>query len=550
MIFDLIGKACLNPTVNTGLAALNNSNSNLVLVVRDGFDSSGRIYQEYKRSSHGGRESLIEELTTTGVWGLGIPFGKKVVDWVAPKLSSNFLTPNLDLRLFNADNIQKLDAPTVEKYFKHLDPKTKGNININDAKAKLLEMANHATNTVGQSLINKNRMFQLAKVGGVGLAASAFLGYEVPRINQCLTRKKVDQEQSRKAAAAPLKPAFMKSPQAMNTAPVATAVPSRNYPAAAMTPNPFSAAPVTSFGAQQNGLPPFPAFNTVMPSPGLNPSIPPANKAIKFGSLGHTASTLLQKLQENDQLGTALFSDLPLSSGRVVTARNKDEKIEKLFKEAALILTLFVIQQRLEDFFAGEANHIGYPALKKMHDDFVKAAGSNNFHTAYAQAKTHLGLDEGASLASYFENKANPTEALKTLVQNIRDHYNIDPVKLEKPAANLLYDMAELSGKIPTHLLDKEKMLKHIDITKEIDLDGVKAVANHLDQIATALISKKGQTLSKQLTQTASHKLGAFAGSAMICWGIMSYAIPKVQHYITYKRTGKDFFPGVQLKTS
>jgi len=30
----------------------------------------------------------------------------------------------------------------------------------------------------------------------------------------------------------------------------------------------------------------------------------------------------------------------------------------------------------------------------------------------------------------------------------------------------------------------------------------------------------------------------------------MSYLIPKVQHYITYKRTGKDYFPGVQPEVS
>ena len=543
MMLDLIGKACLNPWVNTGLAALNNSNSNLVLVVRDGFDSSGRIYQEYKRSPHGGRESLIEELTTTGVWGLGIPFGKKIVDWVAPKVSANFLTPNLDLRLFNSDNLQKLDAETVNNYFHHLDPKTKGNIKVADAKAKLLEMANSATNTVGKSLINKNRMFQLAKVGGVGMAASAFLGYEVPKINQCLTRKKVDQEQSRKAAAAPPKPAFMKAPQAMAPAQAQVAT-SGHFSPVAMAPNPFNAAPATSFGAQQSGLPAYPALNPMMPS-----TIPPANKAIRFGSLGHALSTGLQKLQENDQLGTAIFSDFPLSSGRVITARNKDEKIEKFFKEAALILTLFVLQQRLEDWIAGKAKHIGYPALKKLDDDFVKAGDTSNFKAAYEQAQSHLGLEKDASLASYFENQSNPSESLKALIKKIRDHYNIKPEKLEKPTANLLYDMAELSGKIPTLLLDKDKNLKHIDITKEIDLDGVKAVAQHLDQLA-ASISKGGTTLSRQITQTASHKLGAFAGSAMICWGIMSYAIPKVQHYITYKRTGKDYFPGVDLKTS
>src|SRR5689334_345999 len=115
-MIDTIGRFCFMARPNQVLTALNNGNSNLVLVVRDLFDSTGRIKSEWDRSHHGGRESAIEEVTTTAVWGLGIPLGKKLVDSLASRFSQDFSLPNLDLRLFNKTNPQCLDKKIIERY--------------------------------------------------------------------------------------------------------------------------------------------------------------------------------------------------------------------------------------------------------------------------------------------------------------------------------------------------------------------------------------------------------------------------------------------------
>lgn len=527
-MIDAIGRFCFMTRPNQVLTALNNGNSNLVLVVRDLFDSTGRIKSEWDRSHHGGRESAIEEVTTTAVWGFGIPLGKRLVDSLAARFSKDLSLPNLDLRLFNKDNPQCLESDIIKKYSY---PDHGGMSEI--AKTNLTSMANHAGDTAGKALLNKNRLFQFLKVSGVGLAAALFLGFVVPKLNQALTGLFVKKEKEQKRQAQLIAwqrywNQFMpgwwpyKGLSGGVGAPLRMASP-------AGTVNPAlrvnSAQPTQSMSA--------PAGLSTQPG---------QKSGVRFG-MGNWAGTVLQKLQESDQLGTLLFSDVPLSSGRVFSSRNWDEKIEKAFKEAGVILTLFVIQQRLENALAGKAKDIGYPALKKLYDNYGSTKNKNpeDFNSAYQKAKKQLGIED-TKLGAYFESAEKQPELAKVQIGRIREYFNKNPFTGKEQPYNLLFDMAEASGKIPTIGVGPGKQLKHIDITKQIDMDGVKAMAHYLDKLA----EHEGAKLTSQLTATARQKFIAFIGSAMVCWGIMSYLIPKVQHYITFKRTGKDYFPGVQ----
>jgi len=526
-MIDAIGRFCFMTRPNQVLNALNNGNSNLVLVVRDLFDSTGRIKSEWDRSHHGGRESAIEEVTTTAVWGLGIPLGKKLVDSLATRFSQDLSLPNLDLRLFNKDNPQRLEPGMIERYSY---PDQAGALKSSfsqTAEKNLTSMASHATDPVGKALLNKNRLFQFLKVSGVGLAAALFLGFVVPKLNQSLTGIFVKKEKEQKRQAQLMAWQRYWNQYMPGWWPYKGAATPFRMAGPAGTVNPSLR--VNAAQPVQNTSPPTGLSNQ-----------PNQKSGVRFG-MGNWAGTVLQKLQESDQLGTLLFSDLPLSSGRVFSSRNWDEKIEKAFKEAGVILTLFVIQQRLENWMAGEAKDIGYPALKKLYENYGSTKNYTGFTKHYHEARKLLEIGD-KTLGEYFESAEKRPDLAKMQIGRIREYFNQNLFTRNEQPYNLLFEMAEASGKIPTVGVGAGKQLKHIDITKQIDMDGVKAMAHYLDKLA----EQKGAALTSQLTATARRKFLAFIGSAMVCWGIMSYLIPKVQHYITFKRTGKDYFPGVQ----
>lgn len=96
------------PVIST-FNALDQKDSMLPIAFRDAFDSSGRVYEEWKRDPHGGRESAINEGSASLVWGCGIPAFKSGFDWVAQKTGLAF--PNLDLSLLQYDK----SAPWILK---------------------------------------------------------------------------------------------------------------------------------------------------------------------------------------------------------------------------------------------------------------------------------------------------------------------------------------------------------------------------------------------------------------------------------------------------
>lgn len=522
-----IGKACFAPGVNKALTALNNGNSNWGLWFQD-LGAFGRVYQEYDRNKHGGRETAIEETTTSIVWGGFIPAGKMAVDKFAPKFSKNLSMPNLDLRLLNKSNPQQLTPGIVDEYFKHANPALE-----KEAKQKLLTMAENGTETAqkaAKSLINKNRMFQFAKVSGIGFTASVILGFGLPKFNQAITRLCLDKEKAKSLA----------TPTAQQP----------NTPSAGITASAGTAPVMNSLNAK-NSLgfnSPQPISNAMNPftgATGLPTNIAAQKLGVHFGGAGLVnqlkdfGGLALQRLQENDQMTTLAFSDIPLSSGRVLTSRRKDEKVEKLVKEGGIILALFVIQPFVKKKLAGQSEHIGYPVLMKLYEMYGKQQAAGKFMESYGEIQKQLGVK--GKLASYFEAAKDKPQQVQAQVKQMRDYFNTKKPQAQYKSTNLLFDMAAEDDKIPTLQLGGKDARPHIDITRKIDMDGVKSMAQYLDDVA----KESGTKIKQQLTQTASHKLGAFVGSTAVCWSLMSYALPKFQHYVTYKRTGKDYFPGL-----
>ena len=384
----------------------------------------------------------------------------------------------------------------------------------------------------------------------MGFCTALLLGFGIPKLNQHLTRALLQREQDKQAQERSGQP--QPTPPASGLPPVSRAVSGSPFSSplansGAFLPNPFQHIGKAGFNPQAltsalnaNWKPGFPqAFHLSQAVQARHAAQP-----VQFGGGAELASSILQKLNQNDQLSTLFFSDLPLSTGRAATTRNYDEFLEKTFKEAAIILTLFCVMPYAEKWLSGMRQDVGFHGMKYLRDRY-RGDGAR-FKADYFKLQQALNL-EGKPLTSHIPD-AKDTKAVSAVVEQIRSHFHMN--RAAHHGDNLLYAMAEANGKIPTLKVNApsaKAAVKHIDITRQIDLDGVRAIAAFLDTLAQA---EGKNAFQNELTRQALKKTGAFAGATMIGFGLMSYLIPKVQHYITYKRTGKDYFPGVQPEVS
>jgi hypothetical protein len=88
---------------------------------------------------------------------------------------------------------------------------------------------------------------------------------------------------------------------------------------------------------------------------------------------------------------------------------------------------------------------------------------------------------------------------------------------------------------------------KALNITKKIDTEAILSFAKNMNTvIQTNLESKAPEALETLLKRAVNRRGIAWLASNGICTLFLSYILPKAQHYMTYKMTGKNYFPGIQ----
>jgi|GEM_PF-2960543 len=544
----LLGAAVMLAPVVSVFSALDQKNSMLSVAVRDMLDSSGRIFQEFKRDKYGGQESIISEVSTALVWGFGIAFCKKLYDQWIPKISGGqILLPGLEnLNLLprtkakesdtskaaksfianklgqtadsvpNRDDAHVLSADIIKRYYKNTDGLALENEKGQRSISKPNQVADFATrkkhfldlvkkNGKNTQLIERYVRNNMGKLILCTTLPSLALGILIPQLLHWLTPRLVQRDREQK----------MYKPD-----------PGKDSQQNLSYSGPFSKIESPFHAVQMQGRFANPTINQ------------------KFsGNMTQAIDPAVSWLLARDTIATLLFVDFPLSGGRAVTARNDDERQEILFREAAIIGTLFwlqpAIQKQIQNAFDKKFNAHTQIEIKALHKLYKQFSENTPRSTSFKQTVKQMN-----PLLRLAKESGDNLDAEKKLVSAVRQYFSDE----RTDGRNLLFDLAELSGKIPTLGQGSKKFVgtngeHYIDLTKKINTDGIREIANYLEHLQAQI--EHGKSLPATLAHNAAMKMGAFGVSALMCWTVVSYLVPKIQHTITSRKRGVSQFPGL-----
>lgn len=559
MKLNPMDRMLFNPGVNNTLAALDDSKSMFSVAARDLIDSSGRTYMEYQRDKHGGRERLLEEFLTFGIWGFGVRAMKQAYDASVVNMSKlGIKLPDLDIDLLpkaakaGEESLQRLDAGLVDKFAKRFE-----------SAGQYKDLLSVIQSPALQSAYRKSSIIKFAVASGVPALAIAF---GVPTLNQWITRQSINKEKAAKAQKQPTSSPFgSMKPLAAGQQAAQTVNPAAGHfaPATNFNGHPSSA---LNAGRQQ-------PFRPGMPQQSASPFQQAAghNKGgqVQFGGMADVASAILQ----NERWNTLLI-DSTISGGRVYKARNAMERFEIFFREAAIIAFLYWIQRPLQDAIGkqmGKAWKIPadmeFKTIQYLRKQADYAKNPSLFHQEYQQSLSNIAEAMGKKLVP----GKNGTSAREVLSEILKSSDNKEKALLESiydyflhhrgdgKARNMIFETAIDSGLIPTFGDKKLGMFaemnpiktqdltknKFLDLTKKIDTQGIFSLMESLESLSEKTI-KQPAHLEEMLKKTMRLRSGAWFASNAVCFTFLSVVIPVLQHYITFKKTGKNYFPGVQ----
>lgn len=592
--------------INGFLTKMDDSTSMVSLALRDSVESSGRTYMEYKRDPHGGRERLIEEVATTVIWGFGINWMKKCYDYLAKDVFKAIKLPDMDIALLKKTEAPPANQSWLKTYFN--PPSAQSLVNpeghLSGRIGKFAESVHqHSGQRVYDNLLEvienqgKKALYNrsnLLKFGFATLIPVAGIAVGIPSFNQWLTRKKLEkqaQAQS-KPTAAPFKPFANQNSTAYGMPSVGTN-PATGFtqPATVNTAlNSPLATPANPFGGSALTATPFAQAASAAPL-SFARSAAPRNTSgpIHFGGLVDTPGNIAAALLQNERANTLLVDNV-ISGGRVIKARNWQERAEIAFREISIIICLYWGQQALQSLFInklGKNSHsqLSFDVTKHLRDKFLLPNGPLTAQHFADQYRDHL---DDLAKAMNLGDRKTLLDALKK-ANNPQAQYQLDQQFTEavlkhfeqkKPTPNLFLDLAKechwiptFDGNIPNNPT-KENALKKwlqeagqsaktifsktpeqytpqagkfLDLTKKINSEAMFGFINSMEKaFVSEGLEKAPQNLEKVLQKSIRGRAGAWLASNAVCTLLLSYIIPKAQHYMTYRMTGKNYFPGVE----
>lgn len=384
--------------------------------------------------------------------------------------------------------------------------------------------------------------FKFTKIIAATLLSTAFVGFALPKINQGITRMFMSKEQKQKEAE---KKAQANNPQQkLITKEVATAA--------------MANAVTVSFEE-------------------FNKRIAGKEKPSFKGLLSPEMMTTIVHYLENNKVCKLLSSDVGITTGRVTSARNKDEGIEYLFRDVASSFFYIASTPLIYSGLQKATGSKGYTSIdpvaaKQVHEKLLEQLGEKgSMGVKEFAAKTIGSLDDAAKelmsklpfnsdviSLSELSKHLPDEELLKKATEMAKlqpKQAGIGAVLTKQQVADVLNKgsisdpkfMQKLFGsKFGDSLTNPYKYIPMKKITSFRD-----DIGNYAQSVIDLANKKNNGIVDKKLLNNLNKKgFVMSAGFRAIAIGISALAlgvvIPKVQYAITRHRTGSSAAPGLR----
>ena len=494
---------------------LQDSEKYLTTVILEGGVTGGRGYNAYKR---GGmpefRERFADDIISAVFWMKGVD----IFNGIFNKAGKKFLgieKPEFDV-----------GKDALRTPFENLIKQEQITKNLDDKALKSLE--------------KKLSTFKFGKVIASTLLAIAFVGFVVPKVYQSITAKIMKKENKENNAQQP-----------QNT---------QNTEGAKTT----SQNSITEQIKKQSSIEEF------------NKKISKENKNTSFKGAGNFITTAAYLLEKH-KVVKLLSTDVGILSGRMASARNKDEAIEYGFRDAASSFfyqastpLIYLLFQKLTGSKKGTS--IDPQAAKQITENLTELVKNNGSIKADDFAEKAMGIlsEDKKSLLDKlpFTSDVISLKALKEhitdtdLIEKATQMAKLQPEQAKAGAVLTKQQVADVlkNGSIntPEFMMGayKERFGEALtDPTKYIPMKQITKFRENMDKYIENIIDvakkKNGgmidENLLKKVRKTTFTQSATFISIAVaistLCLGML---VPKLQYAITKYRTGSDKAPGLR----
>ncbi len=315
-------------------------------------------------------------------------------------------------------------------------------------------------------------------------------------------------------------------------------------------------------------------------------------KKPSFGKLSLSSLAAITDKLENDDIWKLLSTDVGVLTGRTYNARNKDERIEILFRDAASIYFYLRCKDDVMKFlskrdgFGGKLSSLNPVAAMNTHNLLVKEIikkatneklsmnmddvnklllGSNSKFVEENLAKINFAKGDVVAL----QDVEKVLQGNENLIKKAREMATLQP---ERNLSDLGHDIVgklltkqQVKDVLSDSVVSSPKLIKQVvkdafngeatDAYKFISNQKIEALRSNIDDYVNVVLEYARKNNLNEITPETLLKInkmnivrnainvGAGLGVAAL---FLSTIIPKVQYFITKIRTGSSEFPGVK----
>jgi len=382
---------------------------------------------------------------------------------------------------------------------------------------------------------NKLATFKFSKIILSTLLSTAFVGFALPRITQGMTKlfMSKDKKKEEQAKKEPLVTKDMAVASFANLASVS----------------------IEEFGRKLSG----------------------SEKPSFKGMVSPELMTTICHYLENNKVCKLLSSDVGITTGRVTSARNKDEGLEYLFRDVASSFFYVASTPLIYSGLQKISNSKGYTsvdpvAAKQVHKKLLEQLGEKGSMAVEEFTQKTIGVldDAGKELLNKLPFDSDVI-SLSELVKHLPDEKLIQKATkmstLQPRQANIgaVLTKQQVADVLKNGAINQPEFMKDVftgkfgksltDPYKYIPMKKITTFRDDIDRYAQSAIDlakkKNNGMIDKKLLEKLNMKSFAMsAGFRAIAIGIsalaLGVAIPKLQYAITKKRTGSSAAPGLR----